>query len=546
MLLLAGLLGCAPDASAPPVEIPAVVVVPTTLTEIMLPVLTVAAPFRWDTEFRGLATTAMELGLSDLPGVTARVPGDAQPPTWALSHPLPERKYTSTFTATGTEAALKLELRLCDSTVASAPGACVTHTATGSRQAPYPMFAALLSGAAEQLGIAPNAATVEAWTVAGSKDSYAELITGRGCATYLGLVPPPTDPANKKQNSVLRAIYIDPTQPIAQWMWARWQVYSVPGAGSAADALRRASLARPTSPLLLADLATTLELTDKPEEAALVWLALTEQAPDDPRWLVPYANLLATLGRTVDARAVLDKLPASFQRDPVYAELQVRIAEGMGAADLEPLLSHWQDTDLSSPEPVRRRIRLRVQNGRYAEALTLVPALRTRSPGPSTDALEVALLTATGQLDAAADRAPEDVAARLRARSARESDPASQPTGLDDADAALATADASLWANKPSAALDAAEKALRLRADADAWSARARALEASGRSEESVQAWQEAWQLDPATEGGPVSNQRIASTFRLDVPIAAPPGAVPDESLEESKEAPTGPNMGME
>jgi tetratricopeptide (TPR) repeat protein len=541
MLLLTGLLGCAQDASPPPVEAPAVIAAPPQLTEIALPVLTVAAPFRWDTEFRGLATTAMELGLSDLPGVTARIPGEAPPPTWALSHPMAERTYTATFSASGTEAALTLTLELCDATVPSTTSACVTHTATGPRQAPYPMFAALLNGVAEQLGLVPDAAAVQAWEAPGSKDSYAELITGRGCATYLGLLPPPTDPTDKKQNSVLRAIFIDPTQPIAQWMWARWQVYAVAGSGSAADALRRASLARPTSPLLMADLATTLELNQKQEEAALVWLALTEQAPDDPRWLIPYANTLATLGRTVEARSVLDKLPPSFQRDPVYAELQVRIAEGSGSADLEPLLAHWQDTDLRSPEPVRRRIRQRVQNGRYADALTLLPALRTRAPGPATDALEVALLTATGQLDAAADRAPEDVAARLRARSARETDPAAAATGLDDADAALATADARLWANEPVASLDAAEKALRLRPDADAWSARARALEASGRSEESVQSWQEAWQLDPATEGGPVSNQRIASTFRLQMPDSKPATTEAEEPSDAK-----GPNMGME
>jgi tetratricopeptide (TPR) repeat protein len=538
MLMLAGLLGCAQDSSTLPIETPTVSVAPTPLTEITLSVLTVATPFRWDTEFRGLATAAMELGLSDLPGVTARVPGDAPPPTWALSHPLPERRYTAAFSASGTEAALTLTLELCDS---SASGACIAHNATGSRQAPYPMFATILNEAAEQLGVVPDAATAAAWSTAGSKDTYAELITGRGCATYLGLLPPPIDPTDKKQNSVLRAIFIDPTQPIAQWMWARWQVYAVPGSGSAADALRRASLARPTSPLLLADLATTLELNDKHEEAALVWLALTEQAPDDARWLIPYANTLATLGRTVEARAILDKLPPIFQRDPVYAELQVRIAEGSGGAALEPLLAHWQETDLRSPEPVRRRIRQRVQTGRYAEALTLLPALRTRAPGPPTDALEVALLTATGQLDAAADRAPDDVAARLRARSARESDPAAPATGLDDADAALATADARLWANQPGASLEAAEKALRIRPDADAWSARARALEASGRSEESVQSWQEAWQLDPATEGGPVSNQRIASTFRLQIPIREEANAE-DEGVTDAN----GPNMGME
>ena len=168
----------------------------------------------------------------------------------------------------------------------------------------------------------------------------------------------------------------------------------------------------------------------------------------------------------------------------------------------------------------------------------LVGALRTRAPGPQTDALEVALLTATGQLDAAADRAPEEVAARLRARSAQEVNPGAEPVGLTGAAAALATADARLWSNKPGISLDAADAALRLGASADAWSARARALEAAGRSEESVQAWQEAWQLDPATDGGPVTPQRIASTFRMAAPVE------PDPVDEESDEP--GPRMGLE
>jgi hypothetical protein len=56
-----------------------------------------------------------------------------------------------------------------------------------------------------------------------------------------------------------------------------------------------------------------------------------------------------------------------------------------------------------------------------------------------------------------------------------------------------------------------------------------------------VQSWQEAWQLDPATEGGPVSSQRIASTFRLQTPTNEQADAE-DEGVTDAK----GPNMGME
>ncbi len=533
MLLLVGMLGCAKDTVTPAAEPTAVAAVPPPLTVIHLPILTVQRPFRWDAEFRGFATTEVELGLSDLAGVIAVVPGDSPPPTWAVSHPRPEHTFEATFTADGPADALTLSLTLCE-----APAPCQTHTASGSREAPHAMFAALLDGVALQLDRHPDDATRTAWATPGSRDTYAELITGRGCASYLGLLPAPAEAGDKKGNPALRAVFIDPSQPLAQWMWARWQIYGVPGGGTAADNLRRAALARSTSPLLMADLATLLTLSDKPSEAALVWQGLTEQAPDDPRWMTPYADILLRLGRPLEARAALSRLPATFQADPTHAELQVRIAESIGKEDLDPLLAHWAETDPKSPVPVRRRIVQRVATGKYADALQLVGALRTRAPGPQTDALEVALLTATGQLDAAADRAPEEVAARLRARSAPEVNPGAEPVGLTGAAAALATADARLWSNKPGISLDAADAALRLGASADAWSARARALEAAGRSEESVQAWQEAWQLDPATDGGPVTPQRIASTFRMAAPVE------PDPVDEESDEP--GPRMGLE
>ncbi len=530
---LAALLACQHDAPAPAAPPEPTPTPPPPLTEIDLPVLTVASPFRYDAEFRGLVTTLMELGLADLPGVVARVPGDAPPPSLALFHPLPQRRYQATFTTTGGPDAVTVSLTLCP---AGKSLGCETHTASGRRDSPHPMVASLLEATAKQLGQTPEDATVAAWSTPGSKDLYAELIAGRSCATYLGLLPAPVDPADKKLNPVIRAMLIDPNEPIARWIDARWQVYSLPGGGSAEDALRRAALGRPGSPLLVADLATTLAASGKLEEAAIVWQGLLDQAPQDPRWLTPYADTLLKLGRPLDARTILDRLPADFQEDPEYARMQVRIAEQIGRIDLDPLLARWQATDPKSPEPVRRRIDQRVADGKYADALALVPALRSRAAGPATDALEVALLTATGQLAAAADHAPEEVADRLRARDARETDPAAEPAHIDDAASALAAADARLWANKAGLSLEAADRAMRLAPDAEAWAARARALEAAGRTSESVQSWQEAWQLDPAMEGGPVQPHRIASTFRL---AEAP---TPDQKAE----APAGPNMGME
>ena len=72
-LLLGGLLACRGETQAPEPEVEVKAAPPPPLTLVRLPVLTLEKPFRWDTELRGLATTELELGLADLPGVVALV-----------------------------------------------------------------------------------------------------------------------------------------------------------------------------------------------------------------------------------------------------------------------------------------------------------------------------------------------------------------------------------------------------------------------------------------------------------------------------------------
>lgn len=490
------------------------------LTEVRLPLAEVSAPFRWDDEFRGLATMAIELGLSDLPGVIVRIPGHSGSPSVLLSLPVSRRLVDARLVVrplplekAGESTPLELELELC-----VAGGACTSTTASGTRERPWDALGALLEGAAEGLESVPPAAAVAGWHTPGSNDTYAELLTGRAAATYYGILPAPEDPEDRRSNPVLRAVLIDPKQPLALWTLARWQVGYTADGGSAAETFTRASLARPWSPIFDADLATVLHAAGKYDQAVLTWEHVRESHPDDPRFQEPAAQALMAAGRPEDARAVLRTFPSELRWTPRVAELAVVVTEAIdGSAGLDPLLAHWQQTDPKAVAPVRRRLDLRVQGRQFAEALEVLPALRARAPGPQTDALEVALLVAAGRLEDAVARAPADTGAWIGARAEREQDPGAPLPELDQSvDAEHARALGLLWRGQPEAAMPlliSARAARPWRPDIAA--ALARALEGVGRADDSARAWQEAWDLDPAQEGGPVSSDRIASTFQL-------------------------------
>lgn len=530
--------------------------------------LTVVDDFRWSTEFRGLATLALELGLGDLPGVYPVLPDDRGPPSVRSVHPMPRRVVEARFSARGPAEALVLELELCQRQTE-----CTRTTATGSREHPWGAFAALLTGAATLLDIPVEDATRATWAHPGSADTYAELLTGRAGATWLGLLPPSEAPGDRRRDPIAKAVYLDPAQPIAQWIYARDAIARLqeaaaevppteerpparpaipdrPRIGDPVGALKQARLARPASPLLAADLAIWYSATGHAEEAAEIWQELATRDDDDPRWFEPYAETLLALGRPVDANAVLDKVPADFAWDANYARLHVQVAEARVAecatrrlaptpdckVDLDPLLEHWQRADIHAVEPVRRRLQMRVEAQDYEGALPLVVALRARAPGPQTDALHAALLVAAGHLTDASERSPTEVAARLRARALREADPAAGVASLPvgDVPARLANADAALWRNDHTRALEEADAILGTAGQPGgpapaqlvaAWGARAQALEGLGRAGEAAEAWRRAWQMDPAFDGGPVGAHRIASTFRFDEVVLPTPVA---------------------
>ncbi len=481
-------------------------VAPPPLTEVHLPVMAVTPAFSHDAEFRGLVTMAIELGLSDLPGVISVVSVDSLPPSFAVQRPVARRQVDARLSARGSENTLTMELELC-----VAGGECRTTSAVTTRESPWDAVGALLEGAALTLDL-PVPETSD-WKKPGSKDAYAELMTGRACAMYYGLLPPPETPGDKKSDPVVKAVYLDPKQPLAQWVRARWEIGATADGGLATEYLQRAALQRPWSPVLGADLATLYGASGRKAEAVLAWEDLVARDATDARWMEAYAAALFAVGRAADAQDALDRLPSEYEWDPRVAALRVAVVEALGGEDLDPLLERWQRVDSRTVEPVRRRIDLRVRKGDYADARSLVGALRQRSPGPGADALDVALLVALGQPGAAAELAPSDVGARLRARALREHDPGAAPEDLpaDDVDARLHAAAAALWSGDA----DLAQRIVSDLVTADAFVLEAQALEAMGHGEDASAAWSSAWDLDPGLAGGPVEVDRVASTFRF-------------------------------
>ncbi len=511
-LVALGILGCgeaAPDGGEPASE---AVAIPVLLTEVRLPLPSMDGRFSREPELRGLLTLAVELGLADIPGVVPLVQGDGVPLAFAGTRLPPARLADARLRVRGSDDALELELEVC-----IAGEGCASTVAAGTSKAPWDAVGMVLEGAALALGGSVEASVAAAWRKPGSKDPYSELLTGRAAAAYFGLIPPSLTPGDRKLDPVVKAVYLDPGQPLAQWLRARWEVASTTDGGVAPDCLAKAQMLRPTSALLAADQAALLTLTGKTNEALMAWEALANESSGDPRWRVPLARARLAAGRAEEAVAVLEALPPEFLWDSAVAGLRVSAVEAVdGEADLDPLLARWQSVAVTNPEPVRRRISSRVRAKRFDDALEFLGPMRERAPGPGTDSLEVALLVALERFDPAADLAPPEVASRIRARRELSLNPAEFPASLpaDDPAAAHVTAEVALARNDPAGALAAIDLALAVAPlDASSHVVRARALEALGRGHLAAESWARAWEIDPGLSGGPVEAARIASTF---------------------------------
>lgn len=536
-LVALGIVGC--GAATPEGSVPAsaAAAIPIVLTEVRLPLPSMEGRFSRESELRGLLTVAVELGLADIAGVVPLVHGDGAPLAFAGTRLPAARQADARLRVRGSDEALELELEVC-----IAGEGCASTGGVGTTKAPWDSLGTVLEGAALALGVPVEDAVAAAWHKPGSKDPYSELITGRAAAAYFGISPPSLRPGDRKLDPVVKAVYLDPGQPLAQWLRARWEVASTIDGGVAADCLAKAQMLRPTSPLLAADQAALLTLTGQTNEALMAWEALSGEAPGDPRWRMPLARARLAAGRAEEAVAVLEALPPQFLWDPAVAGLRVSAVEAVdGEADLDPLLARWQSVAVTNPEPVRRRISARVRAKRFEEALDFVGPMRERSPGAGTDALEVALLVALERFDPAAALAPPDVASWIQARRDLSLNPAEFPVSLpaDDPVAAQVKAEVALRRHEPAAALAAIDLSLSAAPlAAPSHVLRARALEALGRGHLAAESWARAWEIDPGLSGGPVEAGRIASTF-----IYVEAGEHPDDLGGIVAPGPLGPEL---
>lgn len=481
----------APEAVEPLSELPVAV-------EISLrPALAPEAMNRRD-EQRGLVTALVELGLADLQGVVPSVEGAAPALGLALTVRAGAQRWTAQPAVDALNDSYTVSLELCDPA-----GVCESSLAVGKPEAPQEPIATVLEWAAARLGRELRPQVRAGWQAPLSKDGYAILLAGRSAATLYGLREgvPEALLGDKRLDPIDRAAFVDPFLSVASWVLARRD--GARGAyDRARDALPRGGAAHPWSVVFAAEDAALLDRLGKPELAYPAWQDVVRKAPADVRFVVPLARAALRAGDLSAATAALDSLPAWAQEDAEVLRVRVGVA-GRGADDA--LLSRLQAAAPEDPEPVRRRLELRVRDGRYAEALALTAELRARGAVEEADKLALSLAVGAGDLAAARDAAGRlgltEVQARLVAREALAKEPArldAVPPG-DDPILTLVRAEAARQAGQPEEALRMVGAVL----SADPWmpealEIRAEALDDLGRLPEADEARQRLAMADPA------------------------------------------------
>lgn len=446
--------------------------------------------FSREPETLGLITLLLEADLGDLRGVVPHI-GDRPPsPGLAGAAPLTAERWPGTIEVSGTPEALRIALVLCPP-----DEPCSTDAAIGTQADPAPAVARVVQATAVRLQrgrVGPPRANRR------SEDAYAQLITGRAAAVGYGLLPPtpPEALGNNRRDPAARAPFLDPTIPEAWWELGR----QTEAPALAALAFARAAELEPGSTLRLADQAAT---TAACTAAWSAWQEVEARAAREARFTIPRARA-ALCARDLSGAA--ETLALIEQPDIAEVDmLRVQLAEAVGPGDdYDTLLTRWQGSDPGNPEPIRRRIRLRIRQGDYADALSLAPGLAERGAGPEAEALQLALAANIGQLDTAA--AAADALGRVedgwRLRAASGDPPPLPPlASLQPADLAgrgwrlLAGGDAR-------GALAAAEAALAVSPWLpEALALQVGALEALGRTEDATAARARLRRADPASAG---------------------------------------------
>lgn len=386
---------------------------------------TPTARFRWEAETSGLVTALFEAALLDLEGVSADVGGRASPGVERAPGAVPEWRATLQLDvgAAGAPAdALVVGVTLC-----SPDGPCALLSAPATRGEPWLAISPLMADVSAELGRRSVAGASTAWAAPVSSDTYAVLIAGRSAATFYGLLPPV--PANRqgdsRADSITRAVFIDPSASIAQWLLGRREAAEGRW-GSAQQAFTAASGGRRFHPGFAADEAVALAASGRPGAAAVAFDGIVAVLGEDGRFVLSRAEALIDAGRLDDAWNLSERLVETWPRSPVVSGLRVRIADARGdEARLDALLAAWVIAEPGSAQPVRRQIFRRIHERDWEAAWLLLPELEERGARDEARSLRMSLGIAVKKYDLAALAAEQaglvQVAADIRARAVQES-----------------------------------------------------------------------------------------------------------------------------
>jgi tetratricopeptide (TPR) repeat protein len=398
---------------------------PLPIIEVRFAPASVPASVAHREETSGLLTALVEMGLADLQGVIPIVEGARTAP--GLADPVRSlgQTWTGALTMFGSDP-LQLNLELC-----SEPDACSVLRGEGPLAEPWVAVAEVLDGASEILARkAALPGAPDEWRRPASKDPYAVLLAGRAAAVLYGILPPPPeeDLGDRREDAIVRAVYVDPHDAAAAWILIRRDAARGQFA-TAQEAFERALAARPSSLALLADQAALSALASKPATALDAWLAMSARTPRDLRFRLPLARAHVRNQESGEASAVLDNLPGWAQDERAVVEIRVAIADAAGdVAAGDALLARWQAAAPDDPEPIRRRIGLRVSERQYAAALDLIDELAATGATEEAGRLDMTLSLGIDDLERA-DRAArvlglDDVARRIAVRRTIAGDPA--------------------------------------------------------------------------------------------------------------------------
>ena len=447
------------------------------------------ADFRFGVETEGLALVLLERGLADLSDVVPQVGDTPAAPGLDTAIERGIAEWRLGVALQGTETNFTLGLELCP----QPSGPCETWSGAGVAREDLPrMTADALRSLRVTLGKPTIPAASAHWERALSLDPYATLICGRGAASLYGLLPPPEHPGDRDRDPAARAVYIDPANVLAQWVFAR-RMMSLGQPNAALEALVQAREADPQGVALAVAEAAILGRTGRHEVAVEAWQAADHDEPGSTRFARAQAQALLGAGQAPAAARRLDALPETWLADPEVASLRVAIADADvdGATDYDALLARWQAGDPQNPEPVRRRVALRVKAGRYAEALAFQPDYAARGAAFEGETMALALHAALGQWEQAARLADAHgdaaLAERLRSAERLSHDPKGAAPAVDPHPrAGLARGHAALAQGRTSEAEAIARDLLRVAPyDPPAWRLLA---QAGGRPEDALMA----------------------------------------------------------